>query len=460
VTNGANPPSPAVRGSAAAARAALMRRALLVSDIASTAAAMWIVFSLYQDGINLTQIIALPCAVAFFAKLYGLYDNDEVRIRHATLDEVWQIAACIASLAVIGALIEQLALPGGQRLTFLAAIAVAIVLGRGITRRLVVAATPPERCVLVGSEADFEILSRRFERSHHYKAVIVDRLELNEELLRDTDEAREMLRDLVAAHRAERVIVVSKNISNAGVERALITAGLNVSIAPSFIEIVGNSFVVDDLSGMKLLGVRKPALSRSSLAIKRTFDLALTIPGLILISPLLILITVAIRISSSGPALYRQRRIGRHGYEFTIYKFRSMVEDAHSSRSLLKKLNEADDGLFKIAEDPRVTGVGKLIRKTGLDELPQLFNVLGGSMSLVGPRPLIPEEDARLKGWERFRQNVPPGMTGPWQIGGSSKIPINEMAALDYRYATDWSLWVDIKLLLRTVIFVLGRHSL
>ena len=211
---------------------------------------------------------------------------------------------------------------------------------------------------------------------------------------------------------------------------------------------------------MKLLGVRKPALSRSSLAIKRTFDLALTIPGLILISPLLILITVAIRISSPGPALYRQRRIGRHGYEFTIYKFRSMVEDAHSSRSLLKKLNEADDGLFKIAEDPRVTGVGKLIRKTGLDELPQLFNVLGGSMSLVGPRPLIPEEDARLKGWERFRQNVPPGITGPWQIGGSSKIPINEMAALDYRYATDWSLWVDIKLLLRTMIFVLGRHSL
>jgi lipopolysaccharide/colanic/teichoic acid biosynthesis glycosyltransferase len=193
--------------------------------------------------------------------------------------------------------------------------------------------------------------------------------------------------------------------------------------------------------------------------VKRAFDLTISSLVLMLISPLLAAIAVAVKLDSRGPALFRQRRVGRDGEPFEMLKFRSMVNEADERRAELAHLNEAADGLFKIADDPRVTRVGRFLRRSSFDELPQLINVLRGEMSLVGPRPLIPEEDVQIEGWYRNRLKIRPGITGYWQYLGSSRIPLNEMVRLDMSYVSGWSLWKDARILLRTVPHVLARRG-
>ena len=141
-----------------------------------------------------------------------------------------------------------------------------------------------------------------------------------------------------------------------------------------------------------------------------------------------------------------------------MLKFRSMVDGADAQKAMLHALNDTE-GLFKIADDPRVTSVGRLLRRSSLDELPQLWNVVGGEMSLVGPRPLVPDDDVKIEGWQRGRLTMRPGMTGPWQILGSTRVPLPEMVKLDYLYGANWSLWLDLKILLRTVAYVANRRS-
>ena len=170
-------------------------------------------------------------------------------------------------------------------------------------------------------------------------------------------------------------------------------------------------------------------------------------------------IIAAIRLDSRGPIFFRQTRVGRDGRRFQMLKFRSMVPDAEARKAALRHLNETE-GLFKIADDPRTTRVGRLLRRSSLDELPQLFNVLRGEMSLVGPRPLVVDEDEKVLGFDRHRLHLTPGMTGHWQILGSSRIPMHEMIGIDYLYVANWSLWTDVKILLRTVPYVLSSRGL
>ena len=190
--------------------------------------------------------------------------------------------------------------------------------------------------------------------------------------------------------------------------------------------------------------------SSSSLALKRTIDVVLATLGLVLLAPLGVLIAVAVRLGSPGPALFRQIRVGRHGVPFEMLKFRTMVDGAHDGRPALEALN-GSTGLFKLRDDPRLTRVGCVLRRASLDELPQLINVFRGEMSLVGPRPLVAEEDRLVLGAYRDRLKLVPGMTGPWQTLGPIRPPIEEMVELDYRYGENWSLWTDAKILLRTV---------
>jgi lipopolysaccharide/colanic/teichoic acid biosynthesis glycosyltransferase len=225
------------------------------------------------------------------------------------------------------------------------------------------------------------------------------------------------------------------------------------------LEVVGSSVEFDDLDGLPMLGIRRFGLSRSSLALKRAFDLAGGTIGVVAISPILAVIALAIRLDSRGPVFFRQTRVGRDGQRFEMIKFRSMVPDAEKRKAALLHLNESD-GLFKIADDPRITGIGKFLRRTSLDELPQLFNVLRGEMSLVGPRPLVIDEDAQVEGLLRQRLHLTPGMTGPWQVLGSNRIPMAEMVKIDYLYVAGWSLWSDVKLLLRTVPHMLSRGGM
>ena len=223
---------------------------------------------------------------------------------------------------------------------------------------------------------------------------------------------------------------------------------------PRMLEAVGSAVEFEDIDGMTMLGLRPFGLSRSSRLIKRGFDIAATTLGLIAVAPILAVLAAAIRIDSRGPVFFRQVRVGRDGQHFRIFKFRSMCDDAESQKDNLRDLNEVGDGMFKITDDPRVTRVGELLRRTSLDELPQLFNVLRGEMSLVGPRPLVTDEDEQVLGLDRQRLHLTPGMTGPWQVLGA-RVPMAEMVAIDYLYVAGWSLWADVKLLMRTVRHVL-----
>jgi lipopolysaccharide/colanic/teichoic acid biosynthesis glycosyltransferase len=181
---------------------------------------------------------------------------------------------------------------------------------------------------------------------------------------------------------------------------------------------------------------------------------------LLVFAPAMLAIALAIKVSSGGPVLFSQVRVGRANRRFRMFKFRTMIVGADALKGDLEHLNEAPYPLFKIADDPRVTRVGRVIRRLSLDELPQLWNVLRGDMSLVGPRPLVPAEDEQVIGWHRARLDISPGLTGQWQVMGRTAIPLSEMVKLDYRYIADWSLWNDLKLLVRTAPVVLLRRGL
>jgi len=263
-------------------------------------------------------------------------------------------------------------------------------------------------------------------------------------------------------HGAERVVIAASDFDQDGVldvVRAAKLHGLRVTMVPRMVEAVGSSTVFDEVDGALMLGVRRFGLTRSSRILKRSFDLFGSGAGLLLLAPMMAFVALAIKLDSRGSVFFRQARVGRHAEVFPILKFRTMVDNAEELKAALAEENEAV-GLFKIAEDPRVTRVGRFLRKTSLDELPQLWDVFRGRMSLVGPRPLIAEETERIGGWHRRRLEFMPGMTGPWQVLGSARIPLDEMTQLDYLYAANWSLWNDVKILLRTIPFVLARRGL
>jgi exopolysaccharide biosynthesis polyprenyl glycosylphosphotransferase len=265
------------------------------------------------------------------------------------------------------------------------------------------------------------------------------------------------IRDLAQTLDVHRAIVAPRS-ADAGemlnLVRTLKAVGVRVSLLPRLLEVVGSSVVFDDLHGVTVMGVRRFELTRSSAAVKRAFDLFWASIGLLVISPVIVAAAAAIKLDSRGPVFFRQKRVGRNGKHFEIFKFRTMVPDAEALKDSLRHRNEAQEGLFKIADDPRVTRVGRLLRKTALDEIPQLLNILKGQMSLVGPRPLIVEEDVRIEGWHRRRLELTPGMTGPWQILGPARVPLTEMVAMDYLYLANWSLWGDVKIIMRTVSYV------
>ncbi|MFF5970687.1 sugar transferase [Streptomyces sp. NPDC012769] len=201
------------------------------------------------------------------------------------------------------------------------------------------------------------------------------------------------------------------------------------------------------------------AASRRQLLAKRALDIGVAVPALVLLSPVLLGAACAVKLSSRGPVFYAQERVGRDGEPFRMWKLRSMSLDAESRRSAYLHLNESSGPLFKIRHDPRVTPVGRVLRSWSIDELPQLLNVLHGEMSLVGPRPPLPEECEHYGPYERLRLLVKPGITCVWQVSGRSDVPFAEQVRMDLDYITHWSLLTDLKLLARTVPAVLGRRG-
>jgi exopolysaccharide biosynthesis polyprenyl glycosylphosphotransferase len=453
-------------------RDAVFRRLLVVADVVAIVTAFVLTVELARRSLALTWagIAAVPILVVC-AKLTGLYDRDETLLRKTTLDEapkLFQLATLCALVAwLTGGLLVRGILDRHEALFLWLALAALLIMARAGARQLALRISPVERCLFIGDEVSAETIRSKLSGHGGVNAKVVAHLDLDKVEPWSTDSFSESrlseIRDLAQTLDVHRAIIAPRSV-DAGemlnLVRTLKAVGVRVSVLPRLLEVVGSSVEFDDLHGVTVMGVRRFDLTRSSAAFKRAFDLFGASLGLLAISPLLVLFAIAIRLDSRGPVLFRQLRVGRHGQRFYMLKFRTMVPDAEALKDSLRHRNEAQEGLFKIAEDPRVTRVGRLLRKSALDELPQLLNVFRGEMSLVGPRPLVIEEDQRVEGWHRRRLELMPGMTGPWQILGPARVPLREMVAIDYLYVANWSLWTDVKILLRTVPHVLGRHGL
>ncbi|MGY1601001.1 sugar transferase [Geodermatophilus sp. SYSU D00815] len=255
-------------------------------------------------------------------------------------------------------------------------------------------------------------------------------------------------------HRVDTIAVTSSSETAAEYLRRLSWqlegTGIELLVAPGLVEVAGPRLHIRPLEGLPLLSVEQPRFEGWRRVVKGAVDRAVAALTLLLLGPVLLGVAVAVRLSSPGPVLYRQQRIGLGGRPFTMLKFRSMVVDADARRDALRAQNVSDGLLFKIPDDPRVTPVGRWLRRYSLDELPQLLNVLNGSMSLVGPRPPLPEEVARYDSSVSRRLLVKPGLTGLWQISGRSDLPWEEAVRLDLRYVENWSLALDALILWKT----------
>jgi exopolysaccharide biosynthesis polyprenyl glycosylphosphotransferase len=440
-------------------REALHRRLLGVTDVVAAALALTLVLTvLGQDRPGPLILAGLPLIVVLF-KVAGLYDRDQLRIVHSTLDEAPALAQLTGLYALGVTILQPLLIDGGLGGAQIAGLWLAsfgaIVTGRMTARWAAGRLSVVERCLVVGQLQRAEHIRSKVGSSGARSAVVAT-LPLEDDVLEHLVGPGD-IRRIVLELQIDRIIV-APTTADAGCVVDLIriakAAGVRVSVLPRMLEVVGSAVEFEDVDGMTMLGVRPFGLSRSSQLLKRSFDIVATSIGLLALAPVLALIAVAIRLESKGPILFRQIRVGRNGRQFEIFKFRSMVAGADKQKDQLRALNEVGDGMFKISDDPRVTRVGRLLRRTSLDELPQLFNVLRGEMSLVGPRPLVTDEDAKVIGLDRSRLHLTPGMTGPWQVLGA-RVPMQEMVGIDYLYVSTWSLWADVKLLVRTVRHVL-----
>ena len=453
-------------------RDSVRRRLLAVADVAGLVAAyalMWLVAP--PPHAEISERLALAGALPVWVlvnKLIGLYDRDANLIHKSTLDEFPRILLSIvmgASLAyMLAPPLTGFELARAQTAAFVGFALLTVPVLRGAVRAGVVRRFQPERCVIVGSGLVADLVARKIAVHPEYGVKLVGFVDVrdsgvgNGSLLSDLERFEDTCREFGI----ERIVIAFSTLSHEDLISVIRTSkqlNLKITVVPRLFEVIGHSVEVDQLEGMTLLGLRGFARTRSSLVLKRAIDFTAAFVGLLLMSPLLLVIALAIKLTSRGPVLFPQERIGRGTTPFRMLKFRTMVQGADGLKAGLAHLNESEAPMFKITNDPRITPVGRVLRRLSLDELPQLWNVLGGEMSLVGPRPLVPSEDDQVIGYHRERLDLTPGLTGPWQVLGRTNIPFQEMVKLDYLYVAEWSLWNDIKILLRTARVVVRAEG-
>jgi exopolysaccharide biosynthesis polyprenyl glycosylphosphotransferase len=443
------------------------RRSLAIADIAASLLAAYLALTLLgDDTMHLAAVLLVPPGILIAAKAIGLYDRDELLIRKTTVEELpklFQLSVLFALMFWIG---DQQLISGelgkeqavGTAVIFLGA----AFLLRCHARTAAASRTEPERILFIGDERSYMRLGATFTR-HGMADRLAGRVPIERVLPAYLEGTGAIfgVEDLIADAGAHRVVIGPHQLSpqvTFDLVQAVREAGTRVSLLPDMLEVTGSNVAFDDIYGTTVLGVRSVELGRSSWVLKRSMDIVGAGLCLTVLSPLMAAIAIAIAFDSRGPVFFRQTRVGRDGRRFRIFKFRTMVQGADAMKDELRALNEAGE-LFKMEQDPRITRAGRFLRRTSLDELPQLFNVLAGQMSLVGPRPLVVDEDTKITGNHRGRLRLTPGMTGAWQILGSSRVPMEEMVKLDHLYVTSWSLWSDVQILLRTVPYVMSRRG-
>ena len=425
-------------------------------------------------SVNYTTLtlVAVPIHVCLFY-FYGLYEprqvlgpvNEFKQVFHGVVagtvliflaDSIldlniargWVILAALCGLVVVG----------GERLAVRKMLHFMRRRGGDITRTIV-----------VGSNHEARTVARTLERETWlgYRIIgFVDDLGPeghdvpNESLIGSTSE----LRELVDANGASLVLIAASAFDAARLNRLiweLQGADIDLQITSGTVDLMASRMVVQSVAGVPLLYVRRAGMDRLQETMKRTLDIAGSLAGLILLSPVLLAVALWIKKDSPGPVFFRQVRVGRDGEPFSCWKFRTMEQDAEARLPELEHLSEGPGLLFKLKEDPRVTRAGRTLRRLSIDELPQLFNVLKGEMSLVGPRPALPSEAEQYDDWVRNRLTVKPGITGLWQVSGRTETSFADYIRYDLFYIQNWSLYLDLWILWRTLRAVItgeGAH--
>ncbi|HEY6775783.1 MAG TPA: sugar transferase [Thermoleophilaceae bacterium] len=414
-----------------------------------------------------TDPLWVLCTLPFWsvlAKIEGLYDADHPKIWHRTTDEAapifhWVTLSVAGMLFFIRVLPEETMTVEAAAAMYLTALGGAFALraaARGLWRGLV----PPERALVLGSGQLADQVRRKLalEPGHHlvlgeYTALgRSDNGHESEQTLLD-ELSRENLEYLVAGIEVDRLIVAVPELDEATLARvvsACRATGVKLSVLPPMRAMLGTAVQLSHIAEMPVIEYGTWNTTWSTLALKRGMDIAVSAVGIVLTAPLLVIIAVLIRLDSRGPALFKQLRAGRHGEPFGFLKFRTMTRDAQERISEVVPVNEMKEPMYKLRRDPRVTRVGRVLRRTSLDELPQLFNVLRGDMSLVGPRPEELWLVERYTEPERFRLQMRPGITGPMQVHGRGQLTFQERLAVEREYVENYSLKKDLRILLRT----------
>lgn len=412
------------------------------------------------------------------AKVYGLYERDEERTDHSTVDEVVGIFHMVtvgAWLILVGTWFTALARPDITKLAAFWILAITLVSfgrasARSFARRRL---TYLQNAVIVGAGDVGQLIGRKLLQHPEYGINLVGFVDAEpKERREDLSHLTllgppERLSTIVRLFDVERVLIAFSNESHEDtleLIRSLKDLDVQIDLVPRLFDIVSPGVGIHTVEGLPLLGLRPLRLSRSSRLSKRGMDIVISLLGLVALAPLFALVAAAVKLEGRGPVFFRQVRMGAGDRTFRIYKFRTMCLGAEEQKRDLVHLNKyarpgGDPRMFKIAGDPRVTRVGRLLRRYSLDEFPQLLNVLRGEMSLVGPRPLILAEDQLVTRWARSRLFLRPGMTGLWQVLGRNEIPFEEMTKLDYLYVTNWSLFNDFKLIARTMPAVVKHRD-
>ncbi len=320
------------------------------------------------------------------------------------------------------------------------------------------------RALLVGSGRHIEAVAHALENRARTQVLIVGYISLEprpQNGLRSLGELED-LPGVLARERVQEVIIADPDFPQEEAVELVDRChhrGVTVHVAPSTMEILIDRAEFVPGQTVPLFTLRPPVFEGIDYALKRTFDLVLSTVGLIVLSPFLLAIAAAVRLSSRGPIIYRSVRPGMAGKPFFCFKFRTMREHADQIQNDLELLNEKSGALFKIRRDPRLTRVGRFLRRFSLDELPQLVNVVRGEMSLVGPRPLPMRDFERLEEWHKKRYLVLPGITGLWQVSGRSDLDFDDLVRLDFLYLERWSMLLDLSILLKTIPAVLSRRG-
>jgi exopolysaccharide biosynthesis polyprenyl glycosylphosphotransferase len=451
----------------------VMRRLLAGADALGVALALLVASAMNpRSGDNLEILLwglaTIPFWVVLF-KVYGLYDRDLKRVSHSTVDDLpWLFHALVIGTLLMWLLFKALPpgkLPFESIVAFGATALAAITALRSCVRSSAVRVLGPERVALVGSENMAAVLVRKMRAHPEYGLEPIGVIcpgdgSAPAEGLTVLEGSGDIVQ-IARQHRANRLVVSHSGLGEdelVDIVRRCKGLAIKVSLLPQVFDALGPSVEIDDVEGVTLLGINPPVLGRSSRVMKRCLDLAGATVLTVLLSPVIAVLAIAIKLDSRGPVFFRQSRVGKGGERFDVVKFRTMHRDAEARRQELLA-DSIDPNWLHLEHDPRITRVGRRLRHLSLDELPQLWNVLMGDMSLVGPRPLIESEDQMIGGWGRCRLDLTPGMTGVWQVLGRTNIPFEEMVKLDYLYVTNWSLWTDIRLLLRTVPVVVTRRG-